>query len=372
MAAFLDKRGLKLFRGTSARRRSVHMARLAGLLLALCLGGAQAWVPPVPRSHCLAGRRAGAALTVVEARSESEEQMMNSEETFGGFTAKQRLREEVESPFRKVRIFFFGASTASALLALYFSLINAGKAYVGGWPEAPPLDDALSSVGINLVAVFACAAITYRDYQAGQASLKRIRQGGALAALVVSPASTTAERIPLKDFRRGNRVLLAAGGAEYISTLARSLNADQREDENVLPALLDQVDVVVVPVLLTDDQQVVGDTRSAWRGTEAREDDRNFDIERADSVVAFPQGFGAWASYLMPEIETAKSQGFDVMGKGLTITVKKNGKILRRATGQPQWTSLIGTMEVLDGSKFGMPGDSGKYGEGTKYGVIRR
>ena len=45
-------------------------------------------------------------------------------ELFGGYTAKQRMREEIESPFRKVRLIFFGASTGSALLALYFSILN--------------------------------------------------------------------------------------------------------------------------------------------------------------------------------------------------------------------------------------------------------
>merc|ERR1712157_637309 len=54
--------------------------------------------------------------------------------------------------------------------------------------------------------------------------------------------------------------------------------------------------------------------------------------------------------------------GFDVLSKGITIIVKKNGKILRRATGSPKWADLIESMEVLDGSRFGMPGDKAKYG----------
>ena len=54
-----------------------------------------------------------------------------------------------------------------------------------------------------------------------------------------------------------------------------------------------------------------------------------------------------------------------MLKKGVCIIIKKNGRILRRATGQPQWSGLLGTMEVLDGSKFGMPGDSEKY---EKYG----
>lgn len=48
-------------------------------------------------------------------------------EKFGGFTTKQRLREEIESPFRKVRLAFFAFSAASASVALYFSaLVRSG------------------------------------------------------------------------------------------------------------------------------------------------------------------------------------------------------------------------------------------------------
>lgn len=44
-------------------------------------------------------------------------------EKFGGFTTKQRLREEIESPFRKVRLAFFSFSAVSAFVALYFSAL---------------------------------------------------------------------------------------------------------------------------------------------------------------------------------------------------------------------------------------------------------
>ena len=53
-------------------------------------------------------------------------------EKFGGFTVKQRLREEVESPFRKVRLAFFAFSAASASVALYFSALAALKGEVEG------------------------------------------------------------------------------------------------------------------------------------------------------------------------------------------------------------------------------------------------
>ena len=150
-------------------------------------------------------------------------------ELFGGYTAKQRMREEIESPFRKVRLIFFGASTGSALLALYFSILNVAKAATG-FSNDIPLDEAVSSTAINVVAVLACAAITWNDYQAGEKNLERIAQGGRLAKLVVSPATAPTKRRTLTEYRRGNRVAICVGGEQYVQTLARSLSADQRTD----------------------------------------------------------------------------------------------------------------------------------------------
>merc|ERR1712232_1181705 len=110
----------------------------------------------------------------------------------------------------------------------------------------------------------------------------------------------------------------------------------------------------------TTAKDVVGDTRAFWNNgvVALPETDRNFDISRADSVVSFPTGSNAWGDYLESEIETARTQGYDVLKQGITLMVKKNGKILRRTTGLPSFGDLIGTMEIMDGSRFGMPGDS--------------
>merc|ERR1711935_1062025 len=246
---------------------------------------------------------------------------------------------------------------------------NTIKAYVGGYPDAIPLDEALTSDGINIVAAIICGVLAFREYKVGQANLSRIARGGMLASLTVEPAKVQTTTRPslrrLADYRRGYRVLIAGGGEEYISKLARSLNADQLKDSNVIPELLEETDVVVVPVLLSQsgDGFVVSDTKDFWKSVEAgSEKDRNFDISRSDSVIAFPRGDAVWIKYLQEDINTASGQGFDVLEKGITLTVKKNGRILRRATGLPDWANLVGAMEVMDGSRFGMPGDSEKYG----------
>lgn len=285
---------------------------------------------------------------------------------FGGYTVKQRLREEVESPFRKVRFIFFLSSAGSALTALYFSALSALKASMGGYADAMPLDEALTNCAINLGGVLLCGFLAYRDYQAGQSNLERIAKGGQLARLAVTPAQKELEKNikTLSEYRRTTRVLICAGGKEYIEKVCRTLNADQLKDTNNIAEALEQVDVLVVPVLLMESGSnsiSVGDTKSCWRETEPLEADRNFDSTRSDNVIGFPRGNSAWQEYLDSEIATATKQGFNVVEKGFTITIKKNGKILRRATGLPNWADLIGAMEVLDGT-FGMPGDSERYG----------
>jgi hypothetical protein len=345
------------------------------LALALCLFQSEALAFSTPSSFPLSHFTNNAAKSItsnlyatppIKPKPDSNLTPVEQEklaQTFGGYTVKQRLREEVESPFRTVRLFFFASSAGSAGIAFYFSFLSAVKAYVGGFSDAVPLEEALTNCAINIGGVVVLGYLAFRDYQAGEGNLERIAKGGALAKLAVSPGPDDERTIrTLSEFRRTSRVLICAGGKEYIENVCKSLNSDQFSDENNLPQLLEDVDVLVVPVLLSSDNASVGDSKSVWRQTVPSDMDRNFDSTKSDAVVAFPWSNASWNDYLKSEIETAKKQGFDVASKGITIIVKKNGKILRRASGAPRWPELVGTMEVMDGSKFGMPGDSEKYG----------
>jgi hypothetical protein len=284
---------------------------------------------------------------------------------------KQRLREEVESPFRPVRIYFFGYSTVSAAVALYFSAFNAAKLVatttaVNG--SSALLNDALQSCAINVGALVLFAYLTYRDWQAGNVNLERIARGGQLAKLRVVTGGS-GERRNLASYRRQARLCLAVGSQSYIETLCRTLSADQLSDTNTLVQGLAEADVIIVPVLLqkeegsssSSQQLVVGDSRQVWQATQPQAGDRHFDVHRADAVLAFPAFFPQYTDYLQSEIATCQAQGFNVLDKGFVLVIKKNGKILRRATGQPPLPDLIGTMQVLD-RNFGMPGDTEKYG----------
>jgi hypothetical protein len=251
------------------------------------------------------------------------------------------------------------AQQATAFLAPRHSLPTqrslhlAGKALTG-FADAPPPNDALSSVGFNVVATGIAAAIAWNYYQQFDADQKCIAKVDALANLRVMTALALAglpaegQTTRLRDYRRKSRVMMCAGGAEYITALAIELGADKGPPgrrTGPLSAAVQTVDLIVVPVLL-DSPEAVADARPAWREVAPPGD-------RADAVVAFPQGSRAWADYLADEFATARSQNIDPVAKGFTITFNKDGKILRRASGLPLWDAIIGTLEVLDGTTPG-------------------
>jgi hypothetical protein len=311
--------------------------------------------------------RHGESCLFASPNDQQQEERLQS--TFGGYTVKQRLREEVESPFRPVRLYFLGYSTVSAAVALYFSAFNAAKLVATTTADSSALlNDALQSCAINVGALVLFAYLTYRDWQAGNVNLERIARGGQLAKLRVVTGAT-GERRNLASYRRQARLCLAVGSQSYIETLCRTLSADQLSDTNTLVQGLTEADVIIVPVLLqkeegsssTSQQLVVGDSRQVWQATQPQAGDRHFDVHRADAVLAFPAFLPQYTDYLQSEIATCQAQGFNVLDKGFVLVIKKNGKILRRATGQPPLPDLIGTMQVLD-RNFGMPGDTEKYG----------
>ena len=126
------------------------------------------------------------------------------------------------------------------------------------------MDEALTNCAINVAGFAVCAFFAYRDYQLGQVNLERIAKGGKLAKLAVVPGNGERALRTLSDYRRTSRVLICAGGKEYDQDICKSLNSDQLSDENNLPQLLQDVAMFVVPVLLTENNNV-RDTKAARR-----------------------------------------------------------------------------------------------------------
>ena len=98
------------------------------------------------------------------------------------YSQSSRLREEVEAPFAKVRLFVWPALMAGAAIATYFAGTSLLAEAVGAREPAP---DSLVNLGVDLAAVAAIGTVWRRDLQARDSRLKRLSAGAAMAALRV-------------------------------------------------------------------------------------------------------------------------------------------------------------------------------------------
>ena len=84
------------------------------------------------------------------------------------YSQSSRLREEVEAPFAKVRLFVWPALMAGAAIATYFAGTSLLAEAVGAREPAP---DSLVNLGVDLAAVAAIGTVWRRDLQARDSRL---------------------------------------------------------------------------------------------------------------------------------------------------------------------------------------------------------
>jgi len=200
------------------------------------------------------------------------------------YSQSSRLREEVEAPFAKVRLFVWPALMAGAAIATYFAGTSLLAEAVGAREPAP---DSLVNLGVDLAAVAAIGTVWRRDLQARDSRLKRLSAGAAMAALRVELGGDAAGVLPLADLRAGRKlprrvVIVAAPEA----VLADSLRAAEAAS-----AALAAADMLVVPLAVADGGGVAAPAAGSVPGAGA-------------AHLALPAG-GGWNDVVGTELATA-------------------------------------------------------------------
>jgi Low psii accumulation1 / Rep27 len=236
------------------------------------------------------------------------------------------LREEAESPFRKVRFFVYTVLAGGALTSLAVSGARVAAGLSG--INTDLLSEALTNV--DVVGLGVLAVLFQRDLDAQESRLKRASKGAELAKLQVraskrliaesdlvetrKPAGAADGRtetftVNLSSLRRGRgiekRVVIAVGGSERV---ARALDEASRLREQ-----LEVSDLLVVPVVLP--------SAIAPEVTQSLPD-----------CVALPVG-ASWLAVVQDEAEEARKQGVDVTEDGFCVILKKNGRVGQRTKG---------------------------------------
>ena len=244
-----------------------------------------------------------------------------------------RLREEIEDPFAKVRLFIWPSLFAAAGIATYFAGTGLLAEAAGLRPAA---GDTLLNLGVDVGALGGIGFLWRREVASRDTRLRRIQAGAALASLRVQMLAG-GQSVKLSELRKrsdgkggeSKRVVVVAAEKE---ALAASLASAR-----TVSAELAAADLLVVPLLVADGRRVDAPPPEAIVPTGE---------SAAAAHVAVPLAIESWQEVLASELETARSQDTDAARRGLTLILKKNGRVGTRRLGTPDWRGLVDDVEA--------------------------
>jgi hypothetical protein len=235
------------------------------------------------------------------------------------YSRSVRLREEVESPFSKVRLFVSLALLGGAVISLLLSLARIAAALQGINPEL--MSQSLTNVGVDMAGILLLGLLLQRDLAAQASRLARATKGAALAKLTVrasgqlvssvSPSNTFVT--PLSSFRSGRglekRVVIGVAGLERLQQVVQ-------EDVTRLKEALLVNDLIFIPVVIPFPSSL----QSFW-------------TDELPPCVALPVLTNDWKQVMEDEVQQARKQGIDVENDGVSVVLKKNGRVGQRTKG---------------------------------------
>jgi hypothetical protein len=258
------------------------------------------------------------------------------------FTRKQIIKEEIEAPFRKVRLFIYTALFAAATIGSLITIIKLLAATSGARVE--DMGELYTNLGVNLGGLPVIGLLYKRDIDQQRSLLERIQKGGKLAGLRMKIATDDGPLIvKLSDLRtdRGieKRVVIVAASKELLKT---SLQTSIKEAKNLIAN-----DLMIVPLIIDETN---GDYTLTATSLEAMIPDIENIAEYQHLGLAMV--LGSWNAVIKKELAVAIQQQPEALAKGVTIIIKKNGKVGTRRFGVPIWEGLV--RDVSDRAELGL------------------
>lgn len=129
------------------------------------------------------------------------------------FSSTAKIRSEVLSPFRSVRMFFYLAFVASGSLGALIALSQLIGALANS-SRADEVPEILKGLAIDIGAVSIFAFLYYRENNAKNAQLARLSREESLSNLKLRVDERRI--LPLSAFRGSARLVIVAGPAAFI------------------------------------------------------------------------------------------------------------------------------------------------------------
>ncbi|XP_010526477.1 PREDICTED: protein LOW PSII ACCUMULATION 1, chloroplastic isoform X2 [Tarenaya hassleriana] len=247
-----------------------------------------------------------------------------------------RIRSEVLSPFRSVRMFFYLAFIASGALGglIAASQLIGALANPARSAEAPEI---LKGLGIDLGAVSLFAFLYLRENKAKNAQMERLSREESLSKLKLRVKNSATEKIiSVGDLRGIARIVICAGPADFVEEAFK-------RSRGFADGLLER-GVIVVPYA-TDGNSPVLD----FEGSDDVEDDgtreRRMRLWRLDPVYVLE-----WAKWLDQQKKLASISS----DSPVYLSLRLDGRVRGSGVGYPPWQALVAQLPPIKGMWTGL------------------
>ncbi|KAL1546648.1 protein LOW PSII ACCUMULATION 1, chloroplastic-like [Salvia divinorum] len=242
-----------------------------------------------------------------------------------------KIRSEVLSPFRTVRMFFYIAFIASGSLGGFIALSQLVGALANP-SRAAEVTDILKDLAIDVGAVSAFAFLYYRENTAKNAQVARLSREEFLSNLKLRVDERRI--VPLSAFRGIARLVILAGPASFIQD---SFKLSEPFSDSLL-----ERGILVVPF--------VTDGGSPQFEFEEKEETKDVDSKRKRLWQLAPVYAAEWSEWLDEQKKLAKVSP----ESPVYLSLRMDGRVRGSGVGYPPWNAFVAQLPPVKGIWTGL------------------
>ncbi|CAL0299634.1 unnamed protein product [Lupinus luteus] len=242
-----------------------------------------------------------------------------------------KIRSEVLSPFRSVRMFFYIAFIASAGLGGLIATTQLIGALANS-SRASEIPDTLKNLGIDLGAVSLFAFLYFQENKSKNAQVARLSREENLSNLKLRVDEKRI--IPVSSFRGIARLVICAGPASYVTESFKL-------SEPLTESLLDR-GVLVVPF--------VTDGNSPTLEFEESEELKQLGARRKRLWQLAPVFISEWSEWINQQKKMAGVSS----ESPVYLSLRLDGRVRGSGVGYPPWNALVAQLPPVKGMWTGL------------------
>ncbi|CAM6104727.1 unnamed protein product [Calypogeia fissa] len=251
------------------------------------------------------------------------------------YSSDTKIRSEVISPFRSLRMFFYVAFIASGTIGSLITLTRFAAA-LSGAPNAQPISDIFKDLGIDLAAVTIFALLYRSDAKARDVSLAKISREEILSTLRVELANKKV--VTLQQLRGIARIVIISGSGEFIK------DAFQRA-EPFKEDLLERGVLVVSYSLdgaLPSSEPTSSTTQQGAGSVAVQEQPKVAATERWTATPIYTSEWSRWLNAQKKLANVSKD-------KPVYISLRLDGRVRGSGVGYPPWERFAVQLPPMTG-----------------------